>query len=140
MVLIWLLPGLPPLANLEEPQQAISRRLVPGYVCLCHHSQCLLRFGDLDTCILLGCGALQRPLDPGQPWHCLPRPCHLHTGASLSHFSYDFSLLDWISDTLSQGYANLQSLVKCLDHTGIVSDTVCSPYDFGITVCSFCSC
>ncbi len=29
------------------------------------------------------------------------------------------SLIDWISDTRSQGYANLQSLVKCLDHRGI---------------------
>ncbi len=36
------------------------------------------------------------------------------------------SLIDWISDTLSQGYTNLQSLVKCLDHRGIASDTVCS--------------
>jgi len=35
-------------------------------------------------------------------------------------------LIDWISDTLSQGYTNLQSLVKCLDHRNIVSDTVCS--------------
>jgi len=30
-------------------------------------------------------------------------------------------LIDWISDTLSQGYTNLQSLVKCLDHRNIVS-------------------
>ncbi len=37
-----------------------------------------------------------------------------------------FSLTDWISDTLSQGYANLQSLVKCLGHRDIASDTVCS--------------
>ena len=36
------------------------------------------------------------------------------------------SLIDWILDTLSQGYTNLQSLVKCLDHRDIVSDTVCS--------------
>ncbi len=36
------------------------------------------------------------------------------------------SLVDWISDTLSQGYTNLQSLVNCLDHRNIVSDTVCS--------------
>jgi len=36
------------------------------------------------------------------------------------------SLIDWISDILSQGYTNLQSLVKCLDHRNIVSDTVCS--------------
>ena len=35
-------------------------------------------------------------------------------------------LIDWISDTLSQEYTNLQSLLKCLDHTNIVSDTVCS--------------
>ena len=35
------------------------------------------------------------------------------------------SLIDWISDALSQGYTNLQSLVKCLDHRNIVSDTVC---------------
>ena len=34
----------------------------------------------------------------------------------------------WISDTLSQGYTDLQSLVKCLDDRGIVLvlDTICS--------------
>ena len=26
------------------------------------------------------------------------------------------SLIDWISDTCSQGYTDMQSLVKCLDH------------------------
>jgi hypothetical protein len=36
------------------------------------------------------------------------------------------SLIDWISDTRSQGYTNLQSLVRCLDHRDIASDTVCS--------------
>ncbi len=35
-------------------------------------------------------------------------------------------LVDWISDTLSQGYTGLQSLVKCLDHRDIMSDTACS--------------
>ncbi len=30
------------------------------------------------------------------------------------------SLIDWISDTRSQGCTDLQSLVKCLDHRGIV--------------------
>ena len=35
-------------------------------------------------------------------------------------------LIYWIPDTLSQGYNNLQTLVKCLDHRGIASDTVCS--------------
>ena len=42
---------------------------------------------------------------------------------------FGVSLIDWIqiySDTLSQGYTNLQSLVKCLDHRNIVSDTVCN--------------
>ena len=34
-------------------------------------------------------------------------------------------LIDWISDTLSQGYTHWQSLVKCLDHRDIASDTVC---------------
>jgi len=29
-------------------------------------------------------------------------------------------LIDWISDTRSQGCIDLQSLVKCLDHRGIV--------------------
>ena len=29
-------------------------------------------------------------------------------------------LIGWISDTLSQGYTDLQSLVKCLDDRGIV--------------------
>ena len=37
-----------------------------------------------------------------------------------------FSLIDWISDTRSQGYTDLQSLVKCLDHRDFVSDTACS--------------
>ena len=36
------------------------------------------------------------------------------------------SLTDWMSDTRSQGYTDLQSLVKCLDHRFIVSDTACS--------------
>jgi len=36
------------------------------------------------------------------------------------------SLTDWMSDTRSQGYTDLQSLVKCLDHRVIVSDTACS--------------
>ena len=37
-------------------------------------------------------------------------------------------LICWISDTLSQGYTDLQSLLKCLDHRGIVLvlDTRCS--------------
>ncbi len=35
-------------------------------------------------------------------------------------------LIDWISDALSQGYTNLQSLVKCLGYQGTASDTVCS--------------
>ena len=39
-----------------------------------------------------------------------------------------FCLICWISDTLSQGYTDLQSLLKCLDHRGIVLvlDTRCS--------------
>jgi len=36
------------------------------------------------------------------------------------------SLIDWISDTRSQGYTDLQSLAKCLDDRDIVSDTACS--------------
>jgi hypothetical protein len=28
-------------------------------------------------------------------------------------------LIDWISDTRSQGCSDLQSLVKCLDHRGM---------------------
>ena len=39
-----------------------------------------------------------------------------------------FPLIDWISDTLSQGHTHLQSLVKCLDHRNVVSD----PSLFGI--------
>ena len=31
-------------------------------------------------------------------------------------------MVDWISDTRSQGHTNLQSLVKCLDH--MVSDPI----------------
>ena len=32
--------------------------------------------------------------------------------------------MDWISDTFSQRYTNLQSLVKCLDHRGIASNVL----------------
>ena len=32
------------------------------------------------------------------------------------HGKKHISLIDWISDALAQGYTNLQSLVKCLDH------------------------
>ena len=37
-------------------------------------------------------------------------------------------LIDWISGAHSRGYTDLQSLVKCLDHRGIVLvlNTVCS--------------
>ncbi len=38
----------------------------------------------------------------------------------------EVSLVDWISDTRFQGYTVLQSLVKCLDHRDIMSDTACS--------------
>jgi hypothetical protein len=38
--------------------------------------------------------------------------------------NYLVSLIDWISDTFSQECTGLQSLVKCLDHRDIVSDTV----------------
>jgi len=34
-------------------------------------------------------------------------------------------LMDWVSDTRSQGYTDLQSLIECLGHSGTVSDTVC---------------
>ena len=35
-------------------------------------------------------------------------------------------LMHWISDTCLQGCTCLQSLVECLDHTYVVSDTVCN--------------
>ncbi len=37
------------------------------------------------------------------------------------------SLADGISDTCSQGHANLQSLIKCLDRRDSTSDAVRSP-------------
>ncbi len=44
------------------------------------------------------------------------------------NIAYDVptSLIDWISDTLPKGHTTLQSLVNCLVHRGIASDTVCS--------------
>ena len=35
-------------------------------------------------------------------------------------------LIVWISDTHCQGYTELQSLIKCLDHRDIALVTVCS--------------
>ncbi len=49
------------------------------------------------------------------------------------------SLIDWISDTLSQGYTDLQSLVKCLDHRDIVSDTGCSQAKVVLGCASLCN-
>ncbi len=34
--------------------------------------------------------------------------------------------IDKISDTCSQGYTDLQTLVKCLDHRDVVLDMACS--------------
>ena len=42
------------------------------------------------------------------------------------HISVWFSSIDWISEKVSQKYTDMQSLVKCLDHRVIVSDTACS--------------
>jgi len=36
----------------------------------------------------------------------------------LTNHSEDASLIDWISDARSQGYAHLQSLAQCLDRRG----------------------
>ena len=36
------------------------------------------------------------------------------------------SLVGWTSDTRSQGYTDLQSLVQCLHHTDTMSDTAYS--------------
>ncbi len=44
------------------------------------------------------------------------------------------SLIDWISDTRSQGCTDLQSLVKCLDHRGIVLDTVYACNQAGVVL------
>ena len=48
----------------------------------------------------------------------------LHGSQAVGHKYVSF--IGWISNTLSQGYTYLQSLVKCLDHKNIVSDTVCN--------------
>ena len=42
----------------------------------------------------------------------------LHHGTSTA--AVVVPLTDWISDTRSQGYTDLQSLAKCLDHRGVV--------------------
>jgi len=46
--------------------------------------------------------------------------------ANIWHTYTAVPLVDWISDTRSQGCTDLQSLVKCLDHRGValVLDTV----------------
>ncbi len=48
------------------------------------------------------------------------------------------SLIDWISDTLSQGYTNLQSLVKCLDHTLQLQG--CTWFLYGVVFLARCLC
>ena len=62
---------------------------------------CLLECctGGLETNLVCYCGNLCRCMQVSD----LPRTI---TG----------SLIDWMSDTLLQGYTILQSLVKCLDH------------------------
>ena len=47
------------------------------------------------------------------------------------------SLIHWISDTHSQGYTDLQSLVKCLDHMDIILGT--GESDCNLDVCRLLS-
>ncbi len=41
---------------------------------------------------------------------------------------YLLSLMNWRSNTLSQGYTTLQSLIKCLDHTVSALPALVAPY------------
>jgi len=61
---------------------------------------------ECSACIDYGCNTGGTP--------CVPR--------GFSHQG-----LDWISDTLSQTYTDVQSLVECLGHRYIVSGTGCIP-------------
>ncbi len=56
----------------------------------------------------------------------LSHPAGMHHAAIRRPPQNAASWLDWISDTLSQEYIKLQSLVKSVDHRNTVSDTVCS--------------
>ena len=49
-----------------------------------------------------------------------------NAGQLADFHSGSVTLIEWISDTLSLGCTNMQSLVKCLDHKVIASDTTCS--------------
>ena len=50
-----------------------------------------------------------------------PQYCKIRNEESVpAKFTARVPLIDWISDTRSQGCTDLQSLVKCLDHRVIV--------------------
>ncbi len=66
--------------------------------------------------------------------HSLAVPRASHGGSVIKVKFYDCNLLHssvpliyWISNTLSQVYTDVQSLVTCLGHRDIVSDTGCIP-------------
>ena len=67
-------------------------------------------FKELDSRVLQ---PQQRPL---KEWLFL----EVHQAACCAVQTYTISLIDWMSDTLSQGYTDVQPLLKCLDHRVIV--------------------
>ncbi len=75
-------------------------------------------FKELDSRVLQ---PQQRPL---KEWLFL----EVHEAPYCAVQTYIVSLIDWILDTRSQGYTDLQRLLQCLYHRGIVLvlDTVCS--------------
>ena len=109
--------------NVIKPFTAQSVTLANNVSCYTVTQACLHQTNthDMPVCSIIrwalhGSGVT---VGSGVTWSCVTSPC----------LALVF-LIDWISDTRSQGYIALQSLLKCLDHRGIVlcslsADTSC---------------
>ena len=79
----------------------------------CDRKSLVSRTHDLDSCIM------SNPCLMSAAYQCaFPRVPHCSCCACDWQL---VPLIDWISDTRSQEYISLQSLVKCLDHRCIAS-------------------
>lgn len=66
-------------------------------------------------------------MSPTHPHHVIHITILQHLGSQIAFLAPEENvpLIDGITDTLSQGYNDLQSLENCLNHEDTALDTVC---------------
>jgi len=111
----WILEtsNTPACAPKAEAPQAGQGFELPHYAMIAVHTTSAISAQFWILMLEPLAGSLSFQLKCGQSH----RPLYNMCGKQEMNLFIDSTfLIDWISDTLSQGYTNLQSLVKCLDH------------------------